>query len=162
MTSPDGSEKIGHSPVDPMPMGGVRCHVLIKLKRHWRELRKGRPGRRFEERYERNRKGRKDQSFLQRFLAPAAGIVLLVAGVVFCVIPGPGLPLIIVGASLLGGQSRFVAKIMDWLEVRVRKVARWALGWWQQASLLVKNAVILIAACGLAGVGYGAYHFMFR
>ena len=136
--------------------------MLKKLKKHWRELRKGRPGRRFQERYQRNQQARKDKTSPKRFVAPAVGIVLLVAGVVFCVIPGPGVPLIIVGASLLADRSIVLAKTMDWLEVRVRKVVRWALGWWRQASPLAKNAVILVGTCCIAGAGYGAYQFMFR
>ena len=51
-------------------------HVFGNLKQHWREFRNGRPGKRFQERYERNRRLRKSKSWLSRFLQPIVGIVL--------------------------------------------------------------------------------------
>src|SRR5687767_15393396 len=103
------------------------------LKQQWREFRKGRPGHRFQERYERNRHGRHGKSWMRRFLPPGIGVVVLVAGLIFCIMPGPGLPLVFVGGALLSERSRPIAWAMDWGEVKLRKAIRWAKSWWGEA-----------------------------
>ena len=135
--------------------------MLKWLKRHWGEFQKGTPGRRFQERYERNRNSRGQRSLFWRFIQPAMGILLFAAGIIFCFIPGPGLPLIIIGATLLAERSRPIARAMDWTELHVRKALRWARRWWRGASTVARNAVLLVAMCALLGAGYGAYHFIF-
>jgi uncharacterized membrane protein YdbT with pleckstrin-like domain len=92
------------------------------LKQQWCELRNGPPGRRFQERYERNRRARADESAVRRFLQPVAGVILLKAGIVLCILPGPGLPLLILGAALLAERSRRVARALDWMEIKARQV----------------------------------------
>jgi len=94
-------------------------------------------------------------------LQPIAGGVLLAAGLVFCVLPGPGLPLVVVGASLLAERSRTMARALDWLEVKLRKLVGWGIAWWQQAPGSAKNALVLVGTLVVAGAGYGAYHFLF-
>ena len=134
--------------------------MLGGLKQEWRDLRKGRPGHRFQDRYERHRGGRKGKSWMGRFLEPGIGVLLLVAGVIFCLIPGPGLPLVLVGATLLAERSRRIARAMDWCELKLRKVLRRAKDWWCQASLGARNAVVVLATFMIAAAGYGAYHFI--
>ena len=104
------------------------------LKRRWRELRSSRPGHRFQERYERSRRARSEKSALRRFAQPVAGLVILAAGIFFCIFPGPGLPLVVIGAALLSGESLVVAKTMDWLEIRIRKVLSWLRRTWRHPS----------------------------
>ena len=136
--------------------------MLNDLKQEWSELKKGRPGHRFRERCERNRRARADKSAMRRFVVPVLGVVLLALGLVFCVIPGPGLPLVAIGGGLLAQHSMAVAVAMDWLEVKIRYIFSRLVAWWQQASLAAKNVVMLLAALAITAVGYGAYHFMFR
>jgi hypothetical protein len=94
--------------------------MLEALKRRWQEFKRGRPGQRFQNRYERNRKTRSGRSKWLRFLKPLAAILLLAAGLFFCAIPGPGVPLLILGAALLADVSRRVAVALDWLDLRLR------------------------------------------
>jgi hypothetical protein len=136
--------------------------VLKWLKQRWGEFQKGTPGRRFQERYERNQDSRAQRSLLARFFQPVIGILVFVAGVTFCFIPGPGLPLVLVGAALLAARSRPMARALDWTELQVRKALRWARRWWREASPLTRNTVLLAAVCGLFGAGYGAYWFIFE
>jgi hypothetical protein len=135
--------------------------VLKSLKQQWCDLRKGRPGHRFQDRYERNKEGRADESALRRWIQPAAGVVLSVAGVFFCIFPGPGLPLLLVGAMLLSERSRLIARVLDWLEIKVRKIIRRTKEWWREASLIARNAVLAFGGLVIAGAGYGAWHFLF-
>ena len=94
-----------------------------------------------------------------RFLQPVAGIVILLIGIVFVVIPGPGLPFVFVGAGLLAGNSLVIARAMDWLEVKLRKLFHWVKGWWSHAALATKSALILFGVFAISAAGYGAYHF---
>jgi len=136
--------------------------VFRYLKQELRGLKKGRPGHRFRERCERNRGARKNKSLFRRFVVPALGVLLLVAGLAFCVLPGPGLPLVALGGALLAQYSMAVAVAFDWLEVKLRYVFRRAKDWWCHASLVARNAAILAAALAMSAAGYGAYHVLFR
>jgi hypothetical protein len=102
------------------------------LSRSWRELKKGRPGHRFQERAEKNANSHSSRSWFRRFLQLAIGIIIIAAGIVLCFIPGPGLPLILLGAALLAERSRPIARLMDWLEVKLRSLMGWAKTRWRQ------------------------------
>ncbi len=130
------------------------------LKQQWRAFKKDRPGKRFEARYERNKKERPSQSWMVRIFKPAIAIVLLAGGVLLCFIPGPGIPLIIIGAGLLADEWRALARAMDWLELRLRKVVKWAKGWWETAPRLARHAVIALAVLAAGGAAYGGYRFI--
>ena len=130
------------------------------FKQSWREFKKGRPGRRFQERYERRQKDRDKRSLLGRYMKPVAGLVLMAVGIVFCIIPGPGIPLVLVGAGLLAEEFRFAARALDWLEVQIRKLIRWVLHWWKHAPRVEKYAVLIVAAAALGAAGYGAYRVL--
>lgn len=132
------------------------------LKREWRELKKGRPGRRFRERCERSRRSRVDKSAVLRFVVPVVGVLILAAGLVFCVIPGPGLPLVALGGALLAQHSMTVAIALDWVEVKLRYLLSRAIEWWHEASLAARNVVIALAVLMISAAGYGAYHVIFR
>jgi len=136
--------------------------VFQYLKQEWRELKKGRPGHRFREHCERNRRARKDQSLFRRFVVPVLAVLLLLVGLVFCIIPGPGLPLVALGGALLAQYSMAVAVAFDWLEVKLRCVFNRAKDWWCHTSLVARNAVLLAAALAMSAAAYGAYHFIFR
>lgn len=127
------------------------------LKQHWHEFKQGRPGHRFQDRYERNKESRAGRSWLARFIKPFAGMALVVAGIVFCLIPGPGLPLLLIGAGLLADVSLPVARAMDWIDVRVREIMTKVKRWWKRASRPVKYATILLGIFLISGVGYGGF-----
>ena len=142
-------------------MGHCNLRVLKSLKQQWCDLKKGRPGHRFQDRYEENKRGRADESALRRWIQPAAGVVLFAAGVFFCIFPGPGLPLLLVGAMLLAERSRVMARTLDWFEVKVRKIIGRTKEWWREASLIARNAVLVFGGLVVAGAGYGAWQFFF-
>jgi hypothetical protein len=103
--------------------------VIAALKRNWHELSRDPPGRRFQNRHKKQ-DGR--GSGLSRTLKLTAAIVLLAAGVVLLVIPGPGSVLIVIGAALLAEESKVVARFMDRAEVRVRQWIKAALARWKK------------------------------
>ena len=134
--------------------------MFAEWKRQWRAFRAGRPGCRFQDRYERSQKLRHSQPWYVRFLKPALALVLIAGGVVLCFIPGPGIPLMIIGAGLFADNSLVLARALDRLEVRLRRILRWVKSWWRHASLLAREAVVAIAALLVAVTAYGGYRFL--
>jgi hypothetical protein len=134
--------------------------MVSGVKQQWGELRKGCPGHRFQDRYERSRNAQSGNA-LQQLLPFVVGAVLIGAGLVFCVIPGPGVPLILVGAALLAERSLFMARALDWVEVKLRALFRQGVAWWRHASKVARHAIILFAIFAIAGAGYGAYYVVF-
>ncbi len=124
-------------------------------------MKSGRPGHRFQARAESGKHEPSNRSGIKRFLKPVLAITLLAGGVVLCFIPGPGLPLIIIGAALLAERSLIMARGLDWIELKARKVLAWTKAWWRHASGAGKFAAILLVALLVAGAGYGAYAITF-
>jgi hypothetical protein len=96
--------------------------MLDGLKRRWRRLKAGQPGARFHRQYRENRESRK--SGLQRWGAVAAGAGMILLGVILLFIPGPGLLFIAAGGAVLARESQVLARVMDWGEVRGRRLWR--------------------------------------
>jgi len=98
----------------------------------------------------------KEQAWLRRFVEPIVAIVLVIAGLILCLIPGPGFPLIMLGAVLLAERSRRVARVLDWTEVKIRRVASWSKKWWRHRSPAAKVAAVFLLAAGCSAAAYGA------
>lgn len=78
------------------------------------------PGHRFRRRY--FARHRPEARRLDGVLRIVGGAVLVVVGAVFCVLPGPGLPPLILGAALIAGESLPVARWLDSVEMRLRRI----------------------------------------
>lgn len=94
--------------------------MVAWLRSHWHEFRSARPGHRFRERYERARK--RGHGMLRKWGLVAGGALLVLAGIVFLPLPGPGFVIIAAGGLLMAEVSKTVARGLDWLEVRVRSL----------------------------------------
>jgi uncharacterized protein (TIGR02611 family) len=117
--------------------------MLEKLKQGWHDFERDAPGQRFQQRYERRR--RRGQSIWRKAVIIGAGILIMAAGLFFLVAPGPGLLVVFIGGSLIAQESLFAARALDWLEVRLRQLARWGLAFWRRAPLAVKIVVVVLA-----------------
>jgi Putative transmembrane protein (PGPGW) len=80
------------------------------------------PGRRFRNLYELKRASPGGR--LYRCAAIAAGVLLFLVGVCFLALPGPGIPILLLGAGLVAQQSRGTAQILDRTELRLRRFFR--------------------------------------
>ena len=80
------------------------------------------PGRRFQERYRRmqERKG----SAWKRCALVCGGVLLVLVGLFFCAVPGPGIPILAVGLALIAQESKALARGLDKAELRLRRM--WA------------------------------------
>ncbi len=131
------------------------------LRKHWRELKRGRPGHRFQDRYERaKRERRKGGGAWRRVAMLAAGCVCLAIGVVLSVIPGPAIPFFFLAGGFFGTESRIVARFMDWIEVRARTLAAWAKRHWRRLPRPAQIALLVLGACCSAGMAYLSYRMM--
>ena len=96
------------------------AHLLIGLRKTWQELKRGQPGRRFQSRYER----RASSAGARKWALVAAGVTLMLLGVIFLPLPGPGLLIIAAGALLVAEESLGAARALDWLELKARRLKR--------------------------------------
>ena len=87
------------------------------------EITHSQPGRRFQERYQ--RKHAEKGSFWKRCGWVCAGIVLTLVGVFFLAVPGPGIPILVVGLALIAQESATMARLLDRTEIRLRR-------WWKK------------------------------
>lgn len=129
----------------------------FSLREQWKELRRGRPGHRFQDRYEHARETQKSKDGMQRVLLIGAGVVALIIAAVFSVIPGPAIPFFFIGGALLATESRIIARFMDWCEVRIRKVLAWAKRSWRRLPTYGRALVVGLAVCFSAAAAYGGY-----
>jgi putative transmembrane protein PGPGW len=104
--------------------------MFKQLKQYWSSLKRGKPGSRFQEQYDKQRKEQK--SGTGRAIRIVAGFLLLPAGLFFLPAPGPGFLVLALGAVLIAREFRWAAKILDRLELRGRGVFDWAKRRWQQ------------------------------
>jgi hypothetical protein len=104
----------------------VFSRLINKFKKDVADLRKGTPGKRFIEHYERHRQSENPQKTKWKTAAfVAGGIILIVVGALLSLVPGvPGIILGIPGIGLLVARLRFVAVGMDRAEVFGRRVWR--------------------------------------
>jgi hypothetical protein len=136
--------------------------MVKRLKAQWKALEASRPGRRFQDRYERHRRSRSGAKIVWRIVRFALAVAVVALGAVFMFIPGPAILFYFIAGALLATDSLPVAKVLDWLEVRLRALWRWACRWWARRSLPAKIA--------LGGIGFAlsavgtlmAYRVAFR
>ena len=122
----------------------------FNLREHWRELRRGRPGHRFQERYERARAEQRCGAG-ERVVLIILAVLFLSIALILSVFPGPALPFFFLAGGLLASESRFVARFMDWSEVRTRKIAAWLKRQWRRLPATGRIAVLAFgASCSLA------------
>jgi hypothetical protein len=63
-------------------------------------------------------------SLMRTLLAIGSGMILLALGLVLLVLPGPGLLVAAIGATLIAGESLTVARLLDRLDLCATRVWR--------------------------------------
>jgi uncharacterized protein (TIGR02611 family) len=137
-----------------------RSGIFGRVRRHWRDLAAARPGNRFQQRYARRQQARRS-----RFAAPLtimAGVLILLFGLVMLPAPGPGILVVLIGASLIAEESRFAARALDWTEVRGRRGVRSALRIWERASIPIQALIILAAGISAGLLAWFTYALFFN
>ena len=112
------------------------------LSRQWRSLGSGTPGRRFRDRYERNERN-KDRPWFGRVLRLLLAAVAFAAAAVLTVIPGPATPLFFLAGALLATDWLWMAKVMDRVEVALRKILQPVARLWFRLPVYGRVALLL-------------------
>jgi hypothetical protein len=96
--------------------------VFRALKQRMRRFMVAPSGTRFRAYHERLRQR---PSLMRTLIAVGLGLILLALGLVMLVLPGPGLLVATIGAALIAGESLFVARLLDRVDV-------WVTGLWRR------------------------------
>jgi hypothetical protein len=129
---------------------------LQEGRRRWYLFKYSDQGHRFQDRYRRARQ-RRQSGEAPGWVRPGTllvGALLVVGGFVLLPTPGPSYIIVVLGLWMMAGQLLFLARLFDWLEVRLRRAARGVKGRWQGLSVAAKVAVVVFCSAALA---YGAY-----
>lgn len=133
--------------------------MFEKFKRSWDAFKQSRPGSRFTDYYERRQQSDKGRAWTVLYVT--GGLAVIAIGVFALVAPGPGLLFIALGFGIIARESSKLAKAMDGLELRLRRVASWGRDAWQRASLVLRVLLAMIAIAGMGAAGYAAYRLTF-
>lgn len=134
--------------------------MLAALKRQWHGLRRSPPGHRFQNRYANARKH--PEPAWRRALLIGAALVLGIVGVVFAFIPGPAILFFALAGALLAGESRVIARGLDWTELRLRALLGWAKRRWRRLGGAGRMAVGGLGLAGAVGGAFAAWHVFLR
>jgi uncharacterized protein (TIGR02611 family) len=133
--------------------------MVEQIRRHWREFKESKPGKRFEERYRRRRQGEQGHIVWRVFLI-TLGAVIALGSLVLAPLPGPGWITVFIGLMILGGELLPAARLLDWLELRIRKLWQLVLKVWR-SSFPGKVAVVMVAGSCAAAIIYVGYLLLF-
>jgi hypothetical protein len=136
--------------------------VIDRFRQHWRDFEASKPGYRFQERYYRHRQSGHGRFGFRRILNIVIGSALAIVSAFFGWAPGPGLITFFLGLGMVAGELLFVAKFLDWAEVRLRKLAHPVIDVWKRSSPAVKALIVLAILACFAALGYGVHYLIFR
>lgn len=132
--------------------------MLKQSRKYWEEFKEDEPGRRFQDRYERNQQRAKGWFDIRRIANLLVGTVLVVVSVFFGWAPGPGMLTLFIGLGMIASEFRPAAVFLDWFELRVRDLWEIARPIWNEASPGERALIVLaLAACVVALVSFVFY-----
>lgn len=134
--------------------------MISRWKQQWRALRESRPGERFEDRYRAANRKRDGGSLGGHIVRVGLAVALFAIGVVLVVIPGPAVLFFALAGALMATESLWVARALDWTELKVRAMLRFAGRWWQKSSAFARVAVCLVALGLASAAGYSVFQLM--
>jgi hypothetical protein len=99
---------------------------------------------------------------VRRVLLLVAALGSLVIGVFLMFVPGPAVVFYFLAATLLAGESLYLARLMDWAEVRLRAGWKWGRHRWEQTPVWGRVTSIGVAVCLSIGVAYLSFRLFVR
>jgi hypothetical protein len=91
----------------------------------------------------------------------AAGALIFAVGVFLLAFPGPGTIVMFIGGGLIAEESLLVARLLDWLEVRLRNLCARIVRAWNRTSPVIKVLLVICAFAIAASLAFGAYKIAF-
>jgi uncharacterized protein (TIGR02611 family) len=132
---------------------------MKEMKRDWQQFTHSEPGSRFQDRYRRRQEEEQGHTAKRIFLI-ILGAIIAVGSLLTAPLPGPGWATVFLGLMILGGELLPAARLLDWLEMRLRGLWRFIQRIWR-SSILGKVAVAGAAVTLAAAVLYTAYWLLF-
>jgi len=135
--------------------------MIERIKESWRLLASSQPGWRFRDRYRLHKSRRRGRFDPVRWSYIIGGVVLIVLSALFGWLPVLGWGTAFLGLGMIAGEFYPIARLMDRLEVRVRRLLKPAgrivmrLPAWAQLSISLTIAVSTFALM------YGVYSLTF-
>lgn len=130
--------------------------MFTSLKKTWRHFRDAEPGTRFLLHYRRHQSGKRSK--FTALISVVLGLALIAAGVLGLVFPGPGLLGLALGFGVLAQESEKASRLLDRIELWIRKQVTAFKRWWGKASLpsriLVTAVGCVFGFAAAAAVGY--------
>lgn len=127
--------------------------------KHWHQLIAGTPGRRFRDRYYRNQRSEKTHP-LQRIGRWILALVAFAGALVLTVIPGPAIPLFFLAGALIASDWLWMAKTLDWVEVKARAIWKKLARIWHRLPRSAHVALVILGCCCSVALTYGTYRLM--
>lgn len=125
--------------------------MLQRLRQAWREFKRSRPGHRFQDLYQRRRRSR--HAGAKRALFIVGGLLTVVAGVTSFPVPVvPSELVILTGLAIFAQGSGRAARVLDWVELRLRGPLLWAWGIWRPLPRAAKVLIGTLWAALLSAV----------
>lgn len=137
---------------------GKDPRMIKSLKEDWREFSESEPGKRFKERYQRRQQ--EPGHIVKRVVLIILGAVLAVGSLFTAPLPGPGFATVFLGLAILAGELLPAARLLDWSEVRLRRLWRFVQDLWRSGTP-GKVAVVAVAAVLVASFLYVSYLLLF-
>jgi hypothetical protein len=128
--------------------------------RHWRSFSRGRPGKRFQERYRRRQERGHGHWDVRRVLYLSLGLLIVAVSAVGGLLPGPGWGTAIIGFALIAGEFLPAARLLDWAELQLRHYWQFVRDIWGH-SWAGKVLVITVTVFVVAVLGYTVYALFF-
>ncbi|MEP6882705.1 MAG: PGPGW domain-containing protein [Dokdonella sp.] len=91
--------------------------MTVSVRRQWQHFEATPSGRRFQTRH-RMRRGH-GGGVARKVLICGMGVLIVLAGIVMIVLPGPGMLAIVIGATLIAEESLFAARMLDRIDLWV-------------------------------------------
>ena len=94
---------------------------------------------------------------LRRALYVAFGVAVAIGSLLLAPLPGPGWCTFFVGLGMVSSEVLRVARLLDRLEVGLRRLLGGAKGLWGKSDLAGRVLIALTISFGVAASSYGAY-----
>lgn len=130
------------------------------LHKKWHWLPAGQPGHRFRNRYYQHQKSRSGRGIFSMVLRLLLSAGAAAVGFVLVFIPGPAIVFFLIAGALLAADWLPVARLLDWAEVRGRRIWKRAHALWRKLSLPARIGLVAAGATLSAAATFAFYHFM--
>lgn len=132
--------------------------ATAKVKRSFKQVRDGRPGHRFQDYYRRSKQSKTKANAMGRVVRISVALVAFTIGCALAVFPGPAIPFFFIAGALLAAESKVMARLMDWIEVRLRTVFDWGKKHWDRLPLAARVVLVML----MMGLSISAAIFSYR